>query len=375
MKVLHLTNNDSLGTPTNGGEQVNARDYRALNAVFGEENVFSINIVAGNLPQNRERHYYYPEDTSKFVRLSSCFTGRMNYIATVEKEIVERCVDISPDILLADGLYGRLVSKIKQRLKNLKVIIYCHNVEREYFRLRVQNEGKRILPLYFAAASNEKQATQISDWIVCLNERDRKELEQIYHCKVNAVIPPTFQDTFHPEQMKPEPAADKTLLFVGSFFPPNYDGISWFVKTVMPLLPQDYHLRIVGRNFETKRSELESERIQVIGSVDDLSAEFYSYPALVMPIRYGSGMKVKTAEAIMYGKRIFATDEALEGYDVEGVRGISRCNTPEEFAKAICDYFAAEENISMIEPEVRTLFKKKYSDQSAIQSFSKMLCV
>jgi site-specific DNA-adenine methylase len=37
----------------------------------------------------------------------------------------------------------------------------------------------------------------------------------------------------------------------------------------------------------------------------------------------------------MYGKTIIATDEALEGYDVNNVKGIFRCNTKKEFIDKI----------------------------------------
>lgn len=38
---------------------------------------------------------------------------------------------------------------------------------------------------------------------------------------------------------------------------------------------------------------------------------------MVMPIFSGSGMKVKTAEALMYGKFLIGTKEAFEGYEID----------------------------------------------------------
>jgi hypothetical protein len=66
-----------------------------------------------------------------------------------------------------------------------------------------------------------------------------------------------------------------------------------------------------------------------------LDEYYYTYSNIVMPIQYGAGMKVKTAEAMMFGMTIFATNEALEGYEVDDYKGIYRCNTAMEFIMAI----------------------------------------
>ncbi len=55
--------------------------------------------------------------------------------------------------------------------------------------------------------------------------------------------------------------------------------------------------------------------------MDKTDVYYYKHAAVILPIKYGAGMKVKTAEAMMYGRTIFASDEALEGYDGKGIEG------------------------------------------------------
>ena len=118
---------------------------------------------------------------------------------------------------------------------------------------------------------------------------------------------------------------------------------------------------IVGRGWEEKKEELsEYKQVNIIGTVDDVSYWYHKYPALVMPIRRGSGIKVKTAEAIMYGKTIFASDEALEGYDVNEIKGIYRCNDAKEYIDNIMSFFTGKE-IPLCQDDVRKLYLKKYS--------------
>ena len=85
------------------------------------------------------------------------------------------------------------------------------------------------------------------------------------------------------------------ILFVGSYFLPNYQGILWFVEHVMPYI--SYKLKIVGKGMEEKRIELERKNVEVIGTVDDLSEYYYAAEAIIMPIFLGSGMKVKNSRS------------------------------------------------------------------------------
>ena len=85
-----------------------------------------------------------------------------------------------------------------------------------------------------------------------------------------------------------------------------------------------------------------------------------------MPIFYGSGMKVKTAEAMMYGRIILASDEALEGYDVGNVNGIYRCNKAEEYIDVIEKIFN-KQSIVRFQDDVRQCFLEKYETNKQIK--------
>ncbi len=114
--------------------------------------------------------------------------------------------------------------------------------------------------------------------------------------------------------MKSKNKTDKfNMLFAGSAFPPNIEGIRWFVHNVLPQVPGE--LFIVGRNFEKYRAQLAADRVHVIGTVDEVDSWYYQSDCVVSPIFWGSGIKVKTAEAFMLGRTIVGTKESFVGYD------------------------------------------------------------
>ncbi len=160
------------------------------------------------------------------------------------------------------------------------------------------------------------------------------------------------------------------LLFVGSLFPPNQQGVTWFVDNVMPYVNASF--TIVGKGFEKLKGVLDRKNVQVVGRVEHTDMYYYLADAVVGPILSGAGMKVKTAEALMYGKTLFATDEALEGYDVQDTQSVYRCNDTRQFIQAINSY-AEKNHREKYDKQLRGLFIEKYNTERYIQPVKELI--
>ena len=67
----------------------------------------------------------------------------------------------------------------------------------------------------------------------------------------------------------------------------------------------------------------------------DLSA-FYNHIRLaIVPNRFGSGVKLKTVQAIQYGIPVVATSIGAEGLRLSSAKGVRVADTPQAFADAI----------------------------------------
>ena len=81
-------------------------------------------------------------------------------------------------------------------------------------------------------------------------------------------------------------------------------------------------------------------------------------------------MKVKTAEALSYGKCFVGTDESLEGYFEKLTKSVKdkfvfRCNTDREFIEVIKRIKTETISISKCNKEVLDFFEENYSITSA----------
>lgn len=345
-----------------GGVKASREHLRFVQEYFGVENVNVCIYLKPNETINYEGIKVLKKEISNLKLLVASLFGCKLYLPWHEKEIIQYIDECNPDLLFLDfSLLGRLI-----RLKrSYKTVVFFHNIESDYFMSKVKKQGIYYITSYWAAKYNDKWATK-ADKVICLNERDAKRLYECYRRKADLLIPISFDDYFC--ESCTTTIYERKLLFLGSLFSPNQISIEWFIKEVMPKL-DNIKLSIVGKGFEKKKNEYEQNpNVKVFGTVQSVESFYYNHCAVVLPIKYGAGMKVKTAEAMMYGRRIFASDEALEGYDIEDISGITRCNTAEEFADAINDYFD-HGILKNYEEDVRKRFMEKYETTCLLQKF------
>ena len=165
------------------------------------------------------------------------------------------------------------------------------------------------------------------------------------------------------------------LLFVGvGTFLPNIQGIEFFIKNVIPYI--EAKLEIVGKNTELNKEKWESlnSKVEVKGTVDSLDNYYNEADAVIAPIFIGGGMKVKTAEALSYGKTIFGTTEAFEGYEVDYKKVGGLCDTAEEFIQTINNYIEWWKNNDKptFNKYSYQIFKEKYSYEASLKSFKEI---
>lgn len=114
-------------------------------------------------------------------------------------------------------------------------------------------------------------------------------------------------------------AKKEGLLFVGGFgHPPNADAVLWFVNHVYPLIrkKQDIPFYIVGSNAPDNIKKLDGKNgIVVKGFVseEELADLYDSCKIVVVPLRYGAGVKGKVVEALYNGTPMVSTTVGIEG--------------------------------------------------------------
>ena len=328
-----------------GADQVNLRNQIFLEKIY----------------DNRIKYLY--EIKGSFV--NKIFGGVSNNLLSEIKDEIEK--GNYEAVFISQSLLGRAASYIKCNYPKIKVISFFHNIEKHYAKEYVRTKGITAFPFYMVTKYWEKSCVRSSDYIITLNNRDAKLLYSYYGVSSDLILPTSFKDRFNAADanLKRNNLNDAPIdyLFVGVSFFANVQGCQWFIDNVMPYVSG--HFWIVGKGMDCVKFSNVTNRIHILGFVESLDDYYYKARVVVSPIFVGGGMKTKTAEALMFGKRIIGTKEAFEGY--EKCNGMYECNTADDFISAI-NSISLEESISIFN-EIRQLFKNMYSYDASEKRF------
>jgi polysaccharide biosynthesis protein PslH len=136
-------------------------------------------------------------------------------------------------------------------------------------------------------------------------------------------------------------AARSRVLFVGAMdYYANSEAAVRFATEEWPVLRErfeDLTFTIVGRKPTAEVSQLASKemRIEVTGTVPDVRPYYQEACAVVVPLRAGSGTRLKILEAMAAGVPVISTSIGAEGLDAIDGADILIANTPQETVDAI----------------------------------------
>ncbi|HXQ62827.1 MAG TPA: glycosyltransferase family 4 protein [Acidimicrobiales bacterium] len=129
-----------------------------------------------------------------------------------------------------------------------------------------------------------------------------------------------------------------TLLLAGSYgYPPNADAARFLVKSIFPRIKarvDDVTLRLVGEPSASVARLHRPPEITVVGWVPAIEPELARTDLVVVPVRYGSGTRVKILEAAAHRIPVVSTTLGAEGLGFEDGRHLLIADDPEGFAAA-----------------------------------------
>src|SRR6266480_48119 len=198
--------------------------------------------------------------------------------------------------------------------------------------VKPEETKRRELAMYRAA-----------DAVIAVSEEDRSLLlaeEQSLRVGVVPIILRIRTDRKDP--------GSKELVFVGAFhWPPNVDGIIWFVEEIWPLIVNhvpDAIMNIVG-SYPTEEIKAMAVKggVRVHGFVPDTKPYLDRADISVAPLRYGGGMKGKVLEAMAAGLPVVTTSVGFQGLNAQNGEHLLVADEKEMFAQCVINLLRDQE--------------------------------
>ena len=168
------------------------------------------------------------------------------------------------------------------------------------------------------------------------------------------------------EFFAPEERPRQGVVFVGgaTWFP-NRDALDFFCSEILPPLRErvpDVPVTWVGRASEEDRARYREEYgVELTGYVDDIRPYVHAAACIVVPLRIGSGTRVKILDAWAMGKAIVSTGVGAEGLGaVDGEHLLIR-DGPVEFAEGVASVVTDPELGARLGRRGREYVEEKYS--------------
>jgi glycosyltransferase involved in cell wall biosynthesis len=269
-------------------------------------------------------------------------------VPEVRRIVSELLASGDVDLCVADFLFAAANVPMAPRRDSgqaagVPVLLFEHNVEYLIWQRLANLETtawKRALfeMEWRKLRACEADACRRAALTVTVSDDDRQRLEEL-GAGIRAVPIPTGVDTRY---FTPRPDAEVAgrLVFSGSMdWHPNEDAVCYFADEILPRIRADIpgaSFTIVGRNPSARVRELAARPgIVVTGTLDDVRPSIAEGSVYVVPLRAGSGTRIKIFEALSMGKAVVSTSVGAEGLALESGRHFLAADTAHDFAQAV----------------------------------------
>jgi glycosyltransferase involved in cell wall biosynthesis len=260
---------------------------------------------------------------------------------------------------------------------SVPVVLFEHNVEYLIWQrlgtIETNPVKKVLLEIEWRKLRRmEAQFCRRADLTIAVSEDDRKRLLQIAPSAKTAAIPTGVDTSYFRPGGRPEIA--NRLVFSGSMdWHPNEDAVIYFGEAILPRIRArvpDASFAIVGRN-PTARLREAADRLGMIvtGTVDDVRPWLDEAAAYVVPLRAGSGTRMKIFEALGMAKPVVSTTIGAEGLSLQNGREFVAADEPDAFADAVVALLADRERRRALGSAGRALVVERYSWNQVSRQF------
>jgi polysaccharide biosynthesis protein PslH len=162
-------------------------------------------------------------------------------------------------------------------------------------------------------ASIEREAIRRAVATVCVTAEDAAQFAS-RGARATVIAPNGVDDDLF---SVPPPSDSQRVLFFGHLdYEPNATGLLQFVERGWPRVVANWphaELRIVGQGSAALGGAVRNvPGVTIVGFVDDLREELAASRAVIAPIRFGGGTRLKVLEALAAGRPVVGTSLAVE---------------------------------------------------------------
>ena len=267
------------------------------------------------------------------------------------------------DIVHVDML--PLLACVPQEVR-VPVVLNAHNVEHHLLEQRAVIERRAATRAFLRLQvpllrRYERDACRAAAAVLACSEPDAATLRELAPATLIQVVP-NGVDLEH-NQPAP-PTHPKQLVFVGQMgWFPNREGVEWFLADVFPRILARYpdcRFSLIGKAGSLIVPPAVAHATDVAGFVPDVRPPIQAAAIYVVPLRSGSGTRLKVLEAMALGKAIVTTTIGSEGIALRDGENALYGDDAQAFANAVGRLLDAPHEAARLGVSARRLAEERY---------------
>jgi glycosyltransferase involved in cell wall biosynthesis len=224
------------------------------------------------------------------------------------------------------------------------VVVDSHDIAYELARQFALAGGSLGRRLYAGANWRKLRREELgtyrnADGVYLCSSMDERRLRDQVPGVRTAVIPNAADVEYYQPRLSDPPTDGRTVVYFGLLSTvPNIDGVTHFAQSIWPRIAAAHpqaRWKIIGGRPPPSLLALAGPRVELTGFVSDLRPHLAAAAAVVVPLRFGSGTRLKIVEAMAMGKAIVSTTLGAEGIEAVPGRDILIEDEPAAFADAV----------------------------------------
>jgi glycosyltransferase involved in cell wall biosynthesis len=258
-------------------------------------------------------------------------------------------------------------------------IIRVDNDECAFYKQMAKAERSPLLKLYFyqealrIKLSSSRILRSVSAlWFISFDELSRYCQQQPTNTRqLKSFVPSALDFTL----LHQPPLTGNSVLFVGNLWAPlNREALEWYIAYVHPRLSHvsGYEFVIIGSTrglgcdwivtLTTPHSN-----IKLHFDAEDLSPFFQSSAVFVNPMQQGSGVKLKTIEALLRGLPVVSTTSGAEGSGLILDVHYKHADDPKAFAQSVQQLLSDKQMAHALVQRAQAFVAEHYNQAAVLE--------
>jgi polysaccharide biosynthesis protein PslH len=284
-----------------------------------------------------------------------------------------------PDVVVVDFPHAAVLMPDRVQAAS---VLFTHNVEAEIFERHARLATGLRKPVWRNQARKmarfEGEALRRFDSVIAVSARDADALRARFALKmVERIDTGVDLDFFRPTPLPDPPQpGEGVIVFTGVMdSPANIDGIEFLMDQVWPLVVRARPVAravIVGRNPSPALVAAARQRglsWTFTGYVDDIRPHVETAHLCVIPLRVGSGTRIKAFEAMAMNRPVVSTTVGVEGLDVTDGEHLLMADEPDAFAAAMLRLLDDAALRGRLAQNARALLEERFSWSHVARQF------